>query len=322
MQGAQTITFGGLTDRVFRSGQFSVSATGGVSGVAVLFASTTPAVCTVTGSTVTLAGVGLCTIQVSQAGSADYLAAMAVSQSFHVTQATQSITFAPIADRTYDPTPFPLSATGGASGNPIVFTPVNPAVCTVTGSAVTMAGPGLCAISADQAGNTNYQAAPTAFRNFRVNQATQTIVFTLPATMPFTAVPIALSATGGASGLPVVFTSPTPGICKLSGTVLTLTSLGSCSVLASQAGNASYLAAEDVHQNLTVNQAPQTIAFGALTDRLFGTPSFTLSATGGLSGQSEEECGGATAGTEVSRFQLYCRSGGQARHRAEGSGSV
>jgi RNA-directed DNA polymerase len=39
-------------------------------------------------------------------------------------------------------------------------------------------------------------------------------------------------------------------------------------------------------------------------------------------GKRGEECGGATAGTEVSRVQLYCRSGGQACHCAEGLGSV
>ncbi len=39
-------------------------------------------------------------------------------------------------------------------------------------------------------------------------------------------------------------------------------------------------------------------------------------------GKRDEECGGATAGTNVSGIQLYRRSGGQARHCAAGSGSV
>jgi transposase len=38
-------------------------------------------------------------------------------------------------------------------------------------------------------------------------------------------------------------------------------------------------------------------------------------------GKRGNERGSATAGTEVSRIQLYCRSGGQACHCAKGSGS-
>lgn len=39
-------------------------------------------------------------------------------------------------------------------------------------------------------------------------------------------------------------------------------------------------------------------------------------------GECVEECGGATAGSKVSGIQLHSRSGGQARHCAEGSRSV
>jgi hypothetical protein len=51
----------------------------------VSFNSQTTSVCTVSGSTVTLVAVGTCTIQASQAGNANYLAATSVSQSFSVT---------------------------------------------------------------------------------------------------------------------------------------------------------------------------------------------------------------------------------------------
>jgi hypothetical protein len=52
----------------------------------VSFASTTSAVCTVSGSTVTLVKAGTCTIKATQAGNADYDAAAPVTQSFRVTQ--------------------------------------------------------------------------------------------------------------------------------------------------------------------------------------------------------------------------------------------
>src|SRR5215472_3857773 len=39
-------------------------------------------------------------------------------------------------------------------------------------------------------------------------------------------------------------------------------------------------------------------------------------------GERSEECGGATAGTKISRVQLQGRSGGQARYRAQGPGPL
>jgi hypothetical protein len=50
----------------------------------VTFASTTTAICTVSGNTVTLVAVGRCTIHATQTGDADYAAATPVNQSFQV----------------------------------------------------------------------------------------------------------------------------------------------------------------------------------------------------------------------------------------------
>jgi len=80
---AQTIAFGAPAAQFVNALPFSLSATAS-SGLSVAFASTTPAVCTVLGSTVTLVKVGTCTIQATQGGDAYYLPAAAVSQSFLV----------------------------------------------------------------------------------------------------------------------------------------------------------------------------------------------------------------------------------------------
>ena len=46
-----------------------------------------------------------------------------------------------------------LAATGGASGNPVVFSSSTTGVCTVAGSSVTYVGAGTCTVLATQAGN-------------------------------------------------------------------------------------------------------------------------------------------------------------------------
>jgi sugar lactone lactonase YvrE len=83
-QGSQTIAFGTLSNQTLGTTPFTLSATAS-SGLAVSFASTTPAVCTVSGATVTLVVAGTCTIQATQTGNVNYGAATPVNQSFQVT---------------------------------------------------------------------------------------------------------------------------------------------------------------------------------------------------------------------------------------------
>jgi hypothetical protein len=88
LQGAalesQTITFATLPNQVYGTAPFTIGAAAS-SGLPVSFASTTPAVCTVSGATVTLASIGACTIEAAQAGNTTYAAATPVDQSFQVT---------------------------------------------------------------------------------------------------------------------------------------------------------------------------------------------------------------------------------------------
>jgi hypothetical protein len=82
----QTITFASLPSAVIGS-IFTVSATGGASGNPVTFTAGPAAVCTASGpdgATITLVGGGTCSVTANQAGTANYLAAVPVTQSFGV----------------------------------------------------------------------------------------------------------------------------------------------------------------------------------------------------------------------------------------------
>jgi alpha-tubulin suppressor-like RCC1 family protein len=65
-----------------------------------------------------------------------------------------------------------------------------------------------------------------------------------------------VTATGGASGNPIVFTSLTPALCAVSGTTVSLSAAGTCTVAADQAGNGLYLAAEQVTQSFAIDTRP------------------------------------------------------------------
>jgi len=82
---SQSITFNAPADKTL-PGSFTLSATA-TSGLAVSFASTTSATCTVSGLTLTLVSAGSCSITASQSGDATYNAAADVVRTFTITAA-------------------------------------------------------------------------------------------------------------------------------------------------------------------------------------------------------------------------------------------
>ena len=129
---------------------------------------------------------------------------------------------------------------------------------------VTFGQPGTCVIDANQAGNAKYQAAPQAQQTITV-KAAQLISFPAQPT-GWVGTPATLSATGGRSGNPVVFsvdpssTSLDPasktGVCNVSGTngtTVNYTAPGTCVIDANQDGNDKYQPAPQAQQTITVN---------------------------------------------------------------------
>jgi hypothetical protein len=78
----QTITFTAISKQLVGA-QIGLSA-GASSGLAVSFASTTPSVCSVSGTTASMLAAGTCTIQASQGGSGTYAPAPTVNRNFTV----------------------------------------------------------------------------------------------------------------------------------------------------------------------------------------------------------------------------------------------
>jgi trehalose utilization protein len=87
----------------------------------------------------------------------------------------QTITFDPIADKVYGNPAFSVNATASSS-LPVSLSATGQ--CTVAGSTVTIAAAGACTITAQQAGNADYQPAEDVVRSFTILQATPTIQWT------------------------------------------------------------------------------------------------------------------------------------------------
>ncbi|MGH3221523.1 MAG: protein kinase domain-containing protein [Streptosporangiaceae bacterium] len=242
-------------------GSAALSAAGGGSGNPVVFsvdASSGPGVCTVSGSTVTYTAAGSCVIDANQVGNASYTAAPQVQRTITVNGIFQSISFAAPASGTAGGSAA-LSAIGGGSGNPVVFSVGGPGVCTVSGSTVTYTAAGSCVIDANQAGDARYADAPQVQRTIKVSKLSQSIIFFAPPSGTIFS-SASLSAIGGGSGNPVVFSvepSNGPGVCTVYGTTVTYIAAGSCVIDANQAGDARYADAPQVQQMIAVTKTPQ-----------------------------------------------------------------
>ncbi len=167
LQISQTITFGALSAKTFGDAAFTLSATGGASGNTITFTSSDPTIASISGTTVTILAAGTVTITASQLGSTNYASATDVQQSLVINQKAQTIIFATLNNRYTNDAPFTLTATSTSLGT-VTFVSSNTAVATISGTTVTIVGAGTANITASQAGNSNYLAAPDVVRSLKI----------------------------------------------------------------------------------------------------------------------------------------------------------
>jgi tetratricopeptide (TPR) repeat protein len=181
---------------------------------------------------------------------------------------------------------FAVRATGGASGEPIVYS--SSGVCTNNGTAVTVTeASGTCKVIYEQAGNGNYRAAPQVTETVTAAKADQSISVTAPA--PSVAVfrsAFTVAATDAGSGKPIVYSSS--GACTNSSAKFTMTNgSGICTVIFAQAGGGNYKAAPQVTETVTAAKADQSISVTTPAPHVavFGS-TFRVAATDGGSGKT------------------------------------
>jgi hypothetical protein len=182
-----------------------------------------------------------------------------------VSVADQTITFAPLAGKIFGDADFAVSATA-SSGLSVAFAASGN--CTVAGSTVHITGAGSCTITASQAGDANYNPAIDVPQSFSIAKASQTITFGALSGKAFGDPDFTVNATSS-SALAVAFAAS--GACGVTGSTVHITAAGSCTITASQAGNANFNAAASV---------PQTFAIIALDDFAIAPtlPSVTVTA--------------------------------------------
>jgi Tol biopolymer transport system component len=111
---------------------------------------------------------GACQIYVMSAAGTDevQLAAGAYPAWQPLPRQDQTITFAPLANKTYGERDFTVSATA-SSGLPVSFATAGD--CTISGATIHITRPGSCAVTASQPGDANYNEATDVLRSFAIS---------------------------------------------------------------------------------------------------------------------------------------------------------
>lgn len=193
--------------------------------------------------------------------------------------ASQTITFNPLAAKGYGDGSFTLTATGGASGNPITYSSGDTTVATANGATVTIVGAGTTTIIASQAGTPGAYASATAQQSLTVTKALLAVTAdnkqrTYNSANPtFTATYIGF-VNGDDS-------SVVTGVPTFTTAAVQASPAGSYPIVPVVSGlsatNYTFVAANGT---LAIDVASQTVTFAELAARIYGDTPFDLSATG------------------------------------------
>lgn len=254
-----------------------------------------------------------CTVTANADGDTYYDPAAPVSQNLAI-QAGQTIVMTPSslsnmntnATQTFTAQSVRTSDNSIATGLSVTATSLTTDVCTVASTATanqfritsaTTVGTCYLVLSSGAGtgtGGLSYAAAATVEPSLVVGSA-QTIDFPQPGDQASTTSPLttftvtATSKTpaGAVTNLTIDFNTSTPDICTLgtesissgvTSVTVTKAKAGYCTLIASQAGNATYSPASDVVRSLNIG-SPQTISFGALSDVPYTSSSKSISAS-------------------------------------------
>lgn len=262
---AQTISGLVVSNQTFSSTAISLNLTA-TSGLAVALSSSTPSVCSATGLQITMLASGTCIVSADQAGNSNFLPAPTVTQSFTITRATQSISLTPATSLQLAVGATQTLAASGALGSGAITYQVTTgnSVCSLSGAVLTAVSAGVCTVTASIAQDASYNTATSGTLTVTVKVG-QLITFAAPTDIALAAGSRSITFSTDAAGLTVTVTSSTASVCTVVGSSVTLVSAGTCTLVASQAGNATYLAATSVTRSFQVAANPSAAVINSIS---------------------------------------------------------
>jgi len=213
--------------------------------------------CSLSGNTLTILNSGPCEVDANQPGSTAYLQATQVQQlEAKGAQSVRFTTTAPSNARVFGSYAPAATASSGLAVT-ISIDGASSAGCaySAVSGLVTFTGPsGTCVIDANQGGSALYSAAPQVQQRVTVAKATQSIAFTSQPPTPARIGGRYAVVARATSGLPVSLSidRSSRGVCSIASGTVTFSKKGTCVIDANQSGNASWAAAAQIRQSISI----------------------------------------------------------------------
>jgi len=283
----QQITFNPISEKTFGDDNFELSAFS-TSGLDISYSSSNTAVVSIEGNVVTINGAGNTIITASQAGNADFDAAIPVERTLTVNKANQTISITEISDKFTNDAAFEIEAST-SSELALSYEVSGPA--TIDGTTISLDGTvGTVEVTVSQAGNDNY------------NPATETISFEVAEDpclgFTATATTSAVSCAGSADGSITVET--TEGTAPFSYSLAGGAAVESNVFAELEAGEYSIEVTDANECTATVTatiSSPDALAINAEVENsnsIHGNGSIVLTVTGGTGEYTYSWSNGAT----------------------------
>jgi hypothetical protein len=218
-------------------------------GLPVQYASETADVCQFSGAKVILSRIGVCKISGIQGGNA-FVDSAAVKVARFKVMRVNSISLS-LADSVLLSAKTSLLSGSSTSGLTVTYNSTSPDVCNVSTSTLTLLKHGNCLVEASQAGDEFTLPAEKVGARIKVIRENE-ITFVNPGNLTLKLKSIELAKVSSA-GLTVTYKTLTTNTCAVSNNVLSLLAVGTCTVVASQAGDEFTLAAKDVSQSFQIS---------------------------------------------------------------------
>lgn len=170
---SQTIAFSPLSQKTIGDADFDPGAKAS-SALPVSYKSSNSAVATIVDGKIHITGAGTAVISASQGGSQTIAVAAEVSQTLTVVKKNQTISFIPLTAKKEGDADFDPGATA-TSGLPVTYTSSNPSVATIVDKKIHIVSKGTSIITAQQAGNESFNAAPNITSQLTITSATPII---------------------------------------------------------------------------------------------------------------------------------------------------
>jgi hypothetical protein len=202
-------------------------------------------------------GTGGCTLTASQLGNENYNPAADVVRTVEAEKADQTITFTAPASPAAFGSQFTVNPSASSG---LAVTLAASGGCSQAGLTITMSSSTLaCTLTASQPGDENYNPASVVTRTVAAAKADQTISFATPVSPQTYGTQFSVSPTSTSK---LVVSVTASGSCSYAAGKVTMTSgVGSCTLTASQAGDANYNPAPIVTQTVAAARANQVITF-------------------------------------------------------------